>query len=62
MSEELAKLYCSSLDEVRMRLYLIRSVYNGSLSADSEIVNYEIASVNLRKCLELITFGSLIAN
>jgi|GEM_PF-2408099 len=50
MSEELAKLYCSSLDEVRMRLSLIRSVYNGSLSADSEIVNYKIASVNLRKC------------
>jgi hypothetical protein len=62
MSEELAKLYCSSLDEVRMRLSLIRSVYNGSLSAGSEIVNYEIASVNLRKCLELIGFGSLIAN
>jgi hypothetical protein len=62
MSEELAKLYCSSLDEVRIRLSLIRSVYNGSLRAGSEIVNYEIASVNLRKCLELIGFGSLIAN
>ena len=62
MSEELAKLYCSSLDEVRMRLTLIRSVCNGSLSAGSEIFNYEIASVNLRKCLELIAFGSLTAN
>ena len=46
MSEELAKLYCSSLDEVRIRLTLICSICNGSLSAGSEIFNYEIASVN----------------
>ena len=62
MNNELAKLYCSSLEEIRLRIVLLRSLCNGTLSAGSENFNYEIASVNLRKCLELIAFGSLTAN
>ena len=62
MSEELAKIYCNSLDEIRLRLVLIRSICNQTLDAGSELFNYEIASINLRKCLELIAFGSLTAN
>lgn len=60
--EELAKLYCASLDEIRARLKLIRSVCDGITTAGTETFNYEIVSVNLRKILELIAFGSLTAN
>lgn len=62
MDEKLAKLYCRSLDEIRTRLALLRSVCTGNLNTGSENFNYEIAAVNLRKCLELIAFGSLTAN
>ena len=59
---ELAKLYCSSLDEIRVRLALVRSVCDGAVTAGSEAFDYEIVSVNFRKVLELIAFGSLTAN
>jgi len=59
---ELAKLYCSSLDEIRVRISLVQSVCDGAVSAGSKAFDYEIISVNIRKILELIAFGSLTAN
>lgn len=60
--EKLATQYCGSLNDIRVRLELVRSICKGSLSAGAELLNYEIAAVNLRKVLELIAFGSLTAN
>jgi len=59
---ELAKLYCRSLDEIRERLALVRSICDGSVTTGSEAFDYEIVSVNFRKILELIAFGALTAN
>jgi len=60
--EKLASQYCGFLNEIRVRLELVRNICNGTLSVGSELFDYELASVNLRKVLELIAFGSLTAN
>ena len=61
-TEELATLYCNGLEEVKTRLALIRSVLGGSLTAGSELFNYEIVAMHLRKTLEVVAFGSMTAN
>ncbi len=59
---DLASVYCSLLEDIRKRLRLVRNVVDGSLDLGSEVSNYEFVSVQLRKCLEMIAFGSLSAN
>jgi len=60
--EKLASLYCGFLNDIRVRLELVRAVCKGSLSVGTESLDYEVVAVNLRKVLELIVFGSLTAN
>lgn len=60
--EKLASVYCGFLDDIRVRLDLVKSVCKGSVSAGTESFNYEIVAVNIRKILEMIAFGSLTAN
>lgn len=57
-----AQQYSTSLNDIRMRLSLVESICQGSLTTGSENFDYEIAAVNLRKVLENIAFGSLTAN
>ncbi|MYN04732.1 hypothetical protein GTP41_21800 [Pseudoduganella sp. DS3] len=59
---ERAKKYSNSLNEIRLRLAVLESMCQGSLTTGSEYFDYELAAVNLRKILENIAFGSLTAN
>jgi hypothetical protein len=47
---------------LKVRLALVRRIASGEVNAGSELFNYELAAVSLRKSLELIAFGSLTAN
>lgn len=60
--EKLASQYCGFLNDIRLRLELVRFICKGSLTVGTELFDYELAAVNLRKVLELIAFGSLTAN
>ncbi len=60
--EKLAGQYCGFLNEIRVRLEIVRSICKGALSVGTEPLDYEVVAVNLRKVLELIAFGSLTAN
>lgn len=59
---ERAKKYSNSLNEIRLRLAVLESICQGTLTTGSENFDYELAAVNLRKILENIAFGSLTAN
>lgn len=59
---ERASIYCEVLEDIKTRLAVVRSVADGHLNAGSELLNYEVAALNLRKSLELIAFGTLSAN
>jgi hypothetical protein len=59
---ERAKNYSNSLNEIRLRLALLESICEGTLTTGNENFDYEVAAVNLRKILEHIAFGSLTAN
>jgi hypothetical protein len=50
------------MEDAKRRMALIRSIANGSLTLGTETFNYECASLQLRKVLESIAFGSLCAN
>jgi hypothetical protein len=54
--------YSTSLNEIRLRLAVLESICQGTLTTGSENFDYELAAVNLRKILENIAFGSLTAN
>jgi hypothetical protein len=60
--DERASIYCEVLEDIKTRLAVVRSVAESHLNAGSELLNYEIAALNLRKSLELIAFGTLSAN
>lgn len=59
---DLARQYCAYLEEIKRRLALVRGITRGAIGVGSEAHNYEVVSVNFRKVLELIAFGSLTAN
>lgn len=61
-SEAPVKIYCALMEELKDRTALIRRFCNGSLSVGHNHFNYECVSLQLRKVLELIAFGSLCAN
>lgn len=54
--------YCSCLQEVQLRLQLVRSVLDGTFSAKSELLDIEIVYLHLRKILEQLAFASICAN
>jgi hypothetical protein len=62
MEEDLAEIYCSCMEDVKSRLAVVRTVTKGQLSTGSELFNYELVSVQLRKSLELVAFASMTAN
>ena len=62
MLEDLASTYCSCMENVKSRLDVVRSVFEGLLSTGQELFDYEVVSVQLRKSLELIAFASMTAN
>jgi len=60
-AHEYMKLYCSCLEEVKMRINAIESVLNrGTMGSD--VFDIEFVGVQLRKTLEQIAFSSLVAN
>lgn len=59
---ERAKVYCSALDDIRARLDVVDAICRNQITTGAENFDYEIAAINLRKALEHIAFGSLMAN
>lgn len=55
-------MYCNHMQEIKARSDLVHSIVHGKISSGSELHDYEVAALNLRKILELIAFSSLIAN
>ena len=57
------QMYCNSMEEVKTRISIVRSVANRSLSLRiGDLFDYELVCIHFRKCLELIAFASLMAN
>lgn len=51
------------MEEVKIRISIIRTVADRSCSLGvGDSVDYELACIHFRKCLELIAFASLVAN
>lgn len=55
-------LYCGLMEDVKVRLELIRRFTSGEVRVGSNQFTYECVSVQLRKTLESIAFASLCAN
>lgn len=57
-----AESYCNCMEEIRCRVTVIKGVVNGSISTQYLAFNQELAFVQFRMILELMAFGSIIAN
>lgn len=57
-----ASTYCALMEDVKRRIALLQRITAGSLRHGTETFEYECASLQLRKVLESIAFGSLCAN
>jgi hypothetical protein len=61
-SEPDIEKYCNLMEEIKLRVSVINSFITGKAHALYEPPTLESAILQLRKTLELIAFGSLIAN
>jgi hypothetical protein len=61
-TNQAASIYCDLMEESRSRIALLRRITIGSLRHGTENFEYECASLQLRKVLESIAFGSLCVN
>lgn len=57
-----AETYCRCMEEIKIRIGVVSSLLSGKIPIQREDVLAEFISVQLRKVLELIAFGSLTAN
>ncbi|NTU99218.1 hypothetical protein HGA64_04425 [Candidatus Falkowbacteria bacterium] len=54
-------MYCNLMKEIKVRVALIRSIIQGQ-SLGREDFDGEMVSLQLRKCLEIVAFSSLVVN
>lgn len=54
-------MYCNLMEEIKVRIALIRSIIQGQ-SLGREDFDGEMVSLQLRKCLEIVAFSSLVVN
>ncbi len=59
---EVSRLYLNCMEEVRDRINLVTEVGDHKIAIGRPEFEVELVFVQLRKVLELIAFGSLIAN
>ena len=64
MNSEFAQAgtYCDALNDVRVRLDVVRAICRAEITVGSEQFDSEVIALNFRKILEHIAFGSLTAN
>ena len=62
MNDGLAGTYCNCMEDMKRRLVVVNTVAKGNLSTGSEVFDYELVAVQLRKSLELVAFASMTAN
>ena len=55
-------LYATCMEEVKKRTEAIKMIYNKKYSTPFPITNTEFMALQLRKILELIALGNLVAN
>lgn len=56
------ELYCEQMEEIIHRDKLLRELITGKITLGSDVYDYEVFALNMRKILELIAFASLIAS
>ncbi|MCF8721793.1 hypothetical protein [Nitrospina gracilis] len=57
-----AKVYCQLMEEIKIRIALIKSFLKSEIPFGKDFYGYENVCVHLRKILEIIAFSSLAAN
>src|SRR5437868_15459887 len=57
-----ADQYCTLMEEVKLRTKVINAFLEGNAGAVYKATNIESIYLQLRKIVELIAFGSLVAN
>jgi len=60
-TEDKRVLYCLLMEDIKARVALIKSFLQGQ-SLGREDFNGEVVSLQLRKCLEIVVYSSLIVN
>src|SRR5437867_6772721 len=62
-SDELAeaKIYCTCMEEIKTRLYLLAAFFKGT-GTGSEVTDVEFGCLQFRKVLELIALASIAPN
>ena len=61
-TNQAASVYCALMEDAKSRIALLQRIATGLLQHGTENFEYECASLQLRKVLESIAFGSLCAN
>jgi len=61
-TNQAASVYCDLMEDAKARIALLQRITSGSLRHGTANFEYECASLQLRKVLEAIAFGSLCAN
>src|SRR6266446_9457801 len=54
--------YCSLMEEIRLRTNVLNAFIEGNATAVYKATNIESTYLQFRKILELVAFGSLVAN
>ena len=57
-----SQAYCNCMEEIRLRLGVVQALGNKTFSTNYVHSEQQLAFLQFRMCLELIAFGSLIAN
>lgn len=62
MKDKERKKYANVMDEIKKRTNVVNVLLNGEKNAMHNVVNVELICLQIRKILELIALGSLVAN
>lgn len=60
--EDLLKLYCDNMREIKRRTIAITEIFNKTKSTSFQATNIEFCCLQLRKIIELVILSSLITN
>ena len=61
-SQQQVGIYLGILEDIKRRLVLVASKPRSTIRLGSDLLDFEVVALNIRKILELIAFASLSAN
>jgi hypothetical protein len=59
---DFAKIYCTCMEEIKVRINIILTFNDGKLTTGSDVTNIEFVCLQFRKVLELIALASIAPN